>query len=138
MTPGPPRRTLVIDENLNPRLATELTRRGRNATTVQALGLRGSEDPHLLDKLDAKLDDWILVTADDALPGSHAEAVRRVGATIGTVNPELEDGWTLESWRREIVPRWAHALHDQEGGTIRRYSLRRHAVWRVRRRRPRP
>jgi len=35
---GPPQRTLVLDENLNPRLATELTRRGRNATRVQELG----------------------------------------------------------------------------------------------------
>jgi hypothetical protein len=138
MTPGPPSRTLVIDENLNPRLSTELTRRGRNATSVQALGLRGSADPQLLDKLDAQLDDWVLVTADDALPDSHADAVRRVGATVCTINPELEDGWLLDQWRREVVHRWAHAMHDQGRGTVRRYSLRRHGVWRMRRRRPRP
>jgi hypothetical protein len=128
--------TLVLDENLNPRLATELSRRGRDATRVQELGLRGSADPQLLDKLDGQLDIWVLVTADDTLPGSHAEAVRRVGATIATITPERELGWLLEEWRREIVHRWAHAMQEQATGTIRRYTLRRHGVWRPRRRRP--
>jgi hypothetical protein len=133
---GLSQRTLVLDENLNPRLATELTRRGRNATRVQELGLRGSADPQLLDKVDGQLDVWVLVTADDRLPDSHAEAVRRVGATIATINPEREMGWPLEEWRREIVHRWAHAIQEQSQGTLRRYTLRRHGVWRPRRRRP--
>jgi hypothetical protein len=128
--------TLVLDENLNPRLATELSRRGRDATRVQELGLRGSADPQLLDKLDGQLDTWVLVTADDALPKSHAEAVQRVRATIATINPEREAGWPLETWRREIVHRWAHAMQEQAAGTIRRYTLRRHGIWRPRRRRP--
>lgn len=91
-----------------------------------------------LDKLDAQLDDWVLVTADDALPDSHADAVRGVAAAVCTINPELEDGWLLDPWRREVVHRWAHAMHEQSTGTVRRYSLRRHGVWRMRRRRPRP
>jgi hypothetical protein len=132
---GLSRCTLVLDENLNPRLATELTRRGRNATRVQELGLRGSADPQLLDKLDSQLDIWVLVTADDRLPDSHSEAVHRVGATVATINPEREAGWPLEEWRREIVHRWAHTMQDQAEGTLRRYTLRRHGVWRPRRRR---
>ncbi len=135
---GPPQRTLVLDENLNPRLATELKRRGRDATRVQELGLRGSADPDLLDKLDAQLDDWILITADDRLPDAHAEAMKRVSATVATISPDREEGWSLEAWRREIVHRWAHLMHEQEAGTVRRYSLKRPVFWKRRRRRPRP
>ena len=40
----PPSRIIVIDENLNKRLATEPSYRGRDATSVSALGLRGSSD----------------------------------------------------------------------------------------------
>lgn len=127
MTSGPPSGTLVIDENLSHRLATELSYRGRDAVSVKSLGLRGSSDPELLDKLHGQLDDWVLVTADDALPDSHADAVARVGATIATINPEREEGWHLEAWRREVVHRCAHVMHGQEPGGIRRYSLR-HAV----------
>ena len=136
MSSGLSQCTLVLDENLNPRLATELTRRGRNATRVQELGLRGSADPQLLDKVDGQRDVWVLVTADDRLPNSHTEAVHRVCATIATINPEREAGWPLEEWRREVVHRWAHAIQEQKQGTLRRYTLRRHGVWRPRRRRP--
>jgi hypothetical protein len=133
---GPPRRIIVVDENLPKRLATELTYRGRDASSVASLGLRGSSDPDLLRRLDSQLDDWVLLTADDDLPDSHADAVREVAATIATINPEREDGWALDAWRREVCHRWAHAFHGQDAGTIRRYSLRRQGAWRVRRRRP--
>ncbi len=42
MTTAAPR-IIVVDENLNKRLATELSYRGRGATSVSALGLRGSQ-----------------------------------------------------------------------------------------------
>ncbi len=106
--------------------------------SVSSLGLTGSSDPDLLDKLDGQVDDWVLITADDALPDGHADVVARVRATIATINPEREYGWQLEAWRREVVHRWAHVMHEQESGGVRRYSLRRHGVWRPRRRRPRP
>jgi hypothetical protein len=92
-----------------------------------------------LHKLQAQLGDgWILLTADDALPEDHAAALAAVGGTVATINPERETGWGIDEWRREIVHRWAHVVHDQEPGTVRRYSLRRHGVWRRRvHRRPR-
>jgi hypothetical protein len=136
VTSGPPSRTLVIDENLSHRLGTELSYRGRDAVSVKSLGLRGSSDPELLDKLESQLDDWVLVTADDALPDSHADAVARINATIAIVNPDREHGWPLEAWRREVVHRWVHVIHTQDAGSVRRYSLRRHSIWRLRRRRP--
>jgi hypothetical protein len=129
---GPPQRTLVIDENLPKRLATELRYRGRDAQPVSALGLRGSAAPELLRKLDAQLDDWLLVTADDGLPEQHAAAVREVRATVATVHPVREHGWRLDPWRREVAHRWAYVMHDQPTGTVRRYSLRRHVLWRRR------
>lgn len=132
---GTPARIIVVDENLSKRLATELSYRGRDAVTVAKLGLRGSADPELLNKLDAQLDDWVLITADDALPETHADVVRAVAATVATINPEREVGWALDPWRREIVHRWAHYFHGQEPGTIRRYGLHRHGRWRERRRR---
>lgn len=137
---GPPQRTLVVDENLPKRLATELRYRGRDAQPVGALGLRGSSDPELLRKLAAQLDDWLLITADDSLPEEHSGALQDVHGTVATVRPEREEGWPLDPWRREIVHRWAHVMHDQEASTVRRYSLRRHALWRrrVARRPPSP
>jgi hypothetical protein len=134
---APPTRTLVIDENLNKRLATELSFRGRDATSVSALGLKGSSDPQLLLKLDDQLDDWVLVTADDALPGDHAGELEAVSGTVATIDPDRLDSWHLEMWRREIVHRWAHAMHAQDSGTARRYGLLRHGAWRPRRRRRR-
>lgn len=135
MSGGLSQRTLVLDENLNPRLATELTRRGRNATRVQELGLRGSADPQLLDKVDGQLDVWVLVTADTGC----LTAMRTQCIVLARRSPRSilrEAGWPLEEWRREIVHRWAHAIQEQRQGTLRRYTLRRHGVWRPRRRRP--
>lgn len=137
-TTGPPARTLVVDENLNKRLATELLKRGRDAVRVSALNLSGTLDPLLLDKLDAQLDDWVLVTADDALPDAHAEAVAKVGATVATIDTQVLPGWGIEAWRCEIVHRWAHHMHELDAGQVRRYSLHRHHTWKPRRRRPRP
>lgn len=134
----PPSRILVVDENLNPRLATEIARRGRQATRVAELGPRGSLDPQLLHRIDAQLEDWVLVTADDALPGEHSDAAAAVGATIATIHPDRHPEWALESWRREIVHRWAHVIQDQPAGTARRYGLQRHARWTPRRRRAMP
>ena len=114
-----PGRILVIDENLPKRLATELSRRGRNAESVSSLGLRGSLDPDLLHKLQAQLgDDWILVTADDALPDDHMDALRAVNGTVAIVHPERETGWNIDEWRREVVHHWAQVIHDQVAGTV--------------------
>jgi Domain of unknown function (DUF5615) len=133
---GPPQRTLVLDENLNKRLSTELEHRGRNATRVTKLGLQGTEDPDLLRRLDEMLVGWILVTADDALPDDHPDAIVEMRGAISVVAPQPrnEPRSELDAWRCEVVQRSAHVMHDQAPGTVRRYSLRRHGVWRTRHR----
>jgi PIN like domain len=126
-------RILVLDENLPGRLATELEERGRRATRVSALQLKGSEDPDLLAAIAERFDDWVLVTADDRMPADHAEAIAAVNATLAIIAPARRD-WPTHAWRREVVHRWAHAMHDQKSGTLRRYAVRSHALWRPRRR----
>jgi hypothetical protein len=115
-----PQRLLVLDENLPHRLKTELDRRGRTAIRLSELGLKGSDDADLLKALDQDLPDWILVTADDKMPLAHAVAVTRVAATIATVDPRHPGTIGLDQWRCEVVHRWAHRIHEQEMGTVRR------------------
>jgi hypothetical protein len=77
----------------------------------------------------------MFVTADDALPSVHADAIEAVQETVVTMNHTVELGWALTSLRR----RWANVIQDQSASSIRRYHvLRRHAAWqsRVRRRSP--
>lgn len=130
---GTPARTLVIDEGLDSRLAAELERRGRRAVSVSALGLLGSSDPELLRALDAQVADWVLVTADEHLPLEHAAALAAVTATVATIEPERDPAaWPLAAYRREVVHRWAHAMHAQPRGSRRRYGLTRRGSWRAR------
>jgi len=117
-------RLLVLDESLPTRLATELCRRGRPATTNAALGLRGAGDTALLAALGEHLPDCILVTPDDHLPADHAAAVRSVGVGIATIDPGgRPEHWTQDQWNRDVVHRWAHRMQAQEGGSVRRYGV---------------
>ncbi|MEA2385539.1 MAG: hypothetical protein QOH72_5510 [Solirubrobacteraceae bacterium] len=125
----PPGRLLVIDENLPHRLSTELTNRGRLAQRLSELGLRGANDAELLNRLAGDHDDWILITADDRMPLDHGDTIDALAATIATVDPRRRGGYNVDQWRREIVHRWAHAIHEQEPGTVLRYSLSGKRAW---------
>jgi len=98
------RRAVVLDENLPGRLATELKRRGRRATHVSELQLRGAQDPDLLAAIDQRLDDWILITADLKMPAEHASASVDVSATLAIVG-RAAPGWATGEWWREVVHR---------------------------------
>ena len=124
-----PARIIVIDEDLPQRLRTELWNRGRTTERVRFYGLSGSLDPALLPALAAQLDDCVLVTGDDKMPLAHAAIVASVGATIATVEPRRPEGVTLDAWRREVVHRWAHKIHEQRDGEVRRYSYTTHRIW---------
>ncbi len=111
------------------RTRTEIWHRGRNVQRVQHYGLKKSKDPQLLPDLDALLDDWILITGDDKMPFAHAETIKKVGATIATIDPRRPPGIKLVEWRLEVVHRWIHKMHEQETGEVRRYNHKTHRVW---------
>ena len=142
-------RVLIIDENLNPRLARELRNRGRRAVAVEDLRLKSALDPELIEKVFQLYDDPVLITADNAMPAEHEALLANVLATVAVVKPwdrdeahtgrwEGQDHRSEEEWAQEIVHRWAHKIHDQRTGTIRRYSVNTHAPWRRPRRTRRP
>jgi hypothetical protein len=126
---------LVLDADIDKRMATELRKRGRNVISVYTLGLSKEKDPELLPKLAVMFpgDDWVLFTADDRMPFEHADAVAKSGHAIATIDPRRTDGYTRTlEWRREIVHRWVHMAQGQQRGLIRRYSLNSHRAWRAR------
>lgn len=130
-------RLLVIDEEMNKRLATELNRRGKSARGLLSLLPRGMKDPELLERLAEKEPDCVLITGDDAMPIDHPEAVDKTTIAIAIVHPEPETGFTPDQWDAEIVHRWAHRIEHQTAGTVRRYTLNGSSPWRHRKR-PRP
>lgn len=132
------RSVIVIDEDINKRVAVELKSRGRRAFAVSELGLKGSSDPALLPALrdhdDLANHPWVLVSGDDAMPHDHSELLAQLGVTLATIDPRQPDELLQDSWRRDVVHRWAHAMQEQEAGSIRRYSAHRNAAWKPRRR----
>jgi hypothetical protein len=130
--------TLVIDADLNRRIATELKRRGRRAVALSELQLRHAKDPELLMSLAEYFGDepWVLVTGDDKMPAVHPDVIQEVGATLATVDGRrpptyLDDE---DGWGREVVHRWAHLMEKQTPGSIRRYSAGGGRNWARRRR----
>jgi hypothetical protein len=132
----PRNRVLIIDEDLPRRLATELDKRGRSATTVAALGFAGAKDPALLADLTqlGPVLEWVLVTGDDAMPWEHSTVLTDTGATIATVDPRRPKGITQDAWRRDVVHRWGHTMQLQEPGSVRRYSFAASREWTPRKR----
>jgi len=133
------RRELVVDANLDKRLAGELRSRGRAAVSVYPHGLSHLKDPELLERLSElyRPEAWVLVTGDDRMPGDHRELIERVGTTVATIDPLHDTEHQIDEWRRDVVHRWAHVMQSQTQGAVRRYSLRWHRPWTLRRR-PRP
>jgi hypothetical protein len=138
-------RVLVIDENLNPRIARELRNRGRHARPIEDLGLKGAPDPTIIEKVFAFYENVVLVTGDDSLPGEHASALARVKATVATVAPwnrkdaevgrwDGRDHRNEDEWDQEIVHRWAHLIELQPPGTVKRYRPNAYGDWTARQR----
>jgi hypothetical protein len=132
------RAKLIIDADLNKRVATELNRRGRDAIALSELQLRHAKDPDLLRALAQHFSDerWVLVTGDDNMPAVHAAVIAEVNATIATVDPRRppEYAESEDAWGREVTHRWAHAMEQQADGSVRRYSAGGGRRWSRRRR----
>ncbi len=119
-------RLLVIDASLSNKLAGQLSGRGRSSIACLDLGIEEWKDPALLRHL-AKLyesEPWVMVTADDAMPFTHAPLIASLAITIATVQPCPNRGKEAEYWKRETVHRWAHKMQEQPDKSIRRYSPR--------------
>jgi hypothetical protein len=137
-----PSRLLFIDESLSKRLAALLKHRGRAAASASEMGFLTLKDEELLRALYKEGEDIVFVTADDSLPIEHAHVLGQVGGTVATVAPFERGKWPLhscnltdeESWKREIVSRWAHAMQEQPRRSHKRYFLNGGRKWRPRRR----
>jgi hypothetical protein len=129
-----PDRMLVVDEDLNKRLVTELRHRGRQISGIRELELRGSDDRPLLQKIHSIFHDSVLITGDDHMPDDHAQLIEELGATIATIAPCAPQDPNEDEYEREIVHRWAHAMHVQPTGTQKRYYLNGPRTWTTRKR----
>lgn len=131
-------RLLVVDANLPKSLAGSIRKRGRDAVSVADLGLsKDVKDPELLRGLAALYDgerEWTLVTGDDAMPAEHGPVIIETHATVATIFPEYPEDVTEHAWNVDVVHRWAHAMQEQNTGTVRRYNLAASVPWRPRRR----
>ena len=129
---GHPRRLIIIDADLNKRLATELVGRARPARSLASYNLARSLDPVVLRRLHERIEDpLVLLTGDDHKPFDHAETLADLGTTVAAIDrrkpPDFGSDW--DGYRREVAHRWAHAVAHQAPATIRRYSLTQNRVW---------
>ena len=124
---------LVIDECLSTRLATELTLRGRPATSIVSRGLRGLEDPQVFEALRDLGEPYVIVTADAAMPLDWMGAIEAAGATVAVIDSRHTADYLVAEWYRDVTHRWAHVMKDQPAGSVHRYTVRGHREWRPRR-----
>lgn len=123
----------MVDEDLNRRLATELERRGRPATTIPALQLRGADDTPVLDTLTKRTPQPVLVTGDMDMPRDHADALARSSVAVCIVAPPPKDSaLTEDEWYRELVHRWIHRMVEQAPATAYVYGARGRRRWTLR------
>ena len=127
---------MVLDEDMWPRLATELRGRGKQAIALKNTELVGSDDQDLI-KTIGSWTDTILLTRDDNMPSEHEGAIASVQLTIAVVAPRASDEFTEQSWEREIVHRWVHLMEVQEPSSVVRYTPNGRSLWRPRKRPPR-
>lgn len=67
------------------------------------------------------------------MPDDHGDVLAEVLVTLATIDPRRPAGTKEAEWRRDVIHRWAHVMSGQDSGSIRRYSLHRHGLWRPRR-----
>lgn len=121
---------VVVDESMAPRVANSFRVRGRPARSVAELGLRGQKDEPLLREITTLVTTpWVLLTADDKMPLTHAEVIAELSTTIATVDGREPAHFSGDEYHFEVSNRWAHAIAVQGRGTIRRYSASSSRIW---------
>ncbi|HXM87378.1 MAG TPA: DUF5615 family PIN-like protein [Solirubrobacteraceae bacterium] len=125
--PPPERRRLVLDEDINWKLAAELQRRGRSdATAVVPENLAGTKDAALFKALAAR-EPFVLVTWDNKMFSAHAAELSHHQTTVAMIDerwfrqhglPSAEQ----EPYIRDVVHRWLHRIERLAPGSWRIYS----------------
>lgn len=103
-------RLLVIDADVDNRVATELKARGRAAAAVSELELHRVKDVPLLRGLVEHCGTpsrWVLVTGDDAMPDDHGDVLAELRVTLATIDPRRPTGTEEAEWRKDVIHRWA-------------------------------
>ncbi|HTA36561.1 MAG TPA: hypothetical protein VK761_07590 [Solirubrobacteraceae bacterium] len=125
--PLPERRRLVLDEDINWKLSTELQRRGRSdATGVVPEKLAGLKDAALFKALAAH-EPFVLVTWDNKMFSAHAAELNHHRATVAMVDERWFKQKGLapaeqEPYIRDVVHRWLHRIERLAPGSLRIYS----------------
>jgi hypothetical protein len=117
---------LVLDEDVNWKIALELTARGYDASSSEQMRLarRRVKDPVWLYILTRQTVAWVLVTFDDAMPMRHRTELLRRGSTLAVIDSKADrKGRTREEYTREVIHRWAHRMVTQAGSSRFRYRL---------------
>jgi predicted nuclease of predicted toxin-antitoxin system len=129
LSPPPERRRIVLDEDINWKLAQELIRRGRpDATAVRLLGLNEKKDAALFKALaQGDYEPFVLVTYDNKMPVIHAAEIAHHGTTIAVVGEDAfkasrRPASEQEAYIRDVVHRWLHRIEQQAAGMARIYS----------------
>lgn len=123
MQPPDPRR-LVLDEDINWKLAKELRCRGlRTASSNKELKLLKKKDGALIKALAEKHEPCVLVAWDNKMHLSHAQALNHFGLTLAVIDKYADrGGLSEEEYYREVIHRWAHRIVRQEPGAVVKYS----------------
>jgi hypothetical protein len=120
-----PRRRIVLDADINWKLAHELRSRGRtDATALRIEGIDSLKDGAVLKTLAAEYDPCIFVTWDNKMFKAHAAELRHHGSTLAVVSRAGFLNWTgtEESYVRDVIHRWVHRMEQQEGPGVTLYS----------------
>ena len=118
---------LVIDEDLNWKVAGELRARGfQGATSAREQGVAGQgvKDPEWLERLSKEPDPCVLVTYDNKMPVVHRAVILKLNSTLAVIDSRADrEGLTMEEYKREVIHRWAHRMAMQPPGTRYKYRL---------------
>ncbi len=115
-----------MDEDVNWKIAPELTARGRDATSSEQMGLarRRVKDPVWLYILSRQPAPCVLVTFDNDMPRRHRSDLVKRASTLAIIDSKADRrGLTREQYTRDVVHKWAHRMANQAPGSRFRYRL---------------
>lgn len=117
---------LVLDEDINWKIALELAARGYAVTSSEQMGLAGRrvKDPVWLYILSRQPEPCILISFDNKMPTRHRDDLKRRKSTVAYIDSKApRGGLSREQYTREAIHRWAHRIAQQPAGTLYKYRL---------------